>query len=177
MRDVEALLDDLKSDFTIACPAFPETGRTIYFGHLFVGDRLLSDSSMRHHPLTPMTDPDLVRVLGRQTKGKVGLIPFATVNTGPEAIIEAMDRLRREGYRHAIVDAVTNRHLMDIGEAAANLALITGGSGLALGLPANFVRATVLRSAPRPPACPPLTERPLSFPAAAQRQHSGKCKR
>ena len=136
----EALLADLKSDFTIACPAFPENGRTIYSGHLFVGDRLLSDSSMRHHPLTPMTDADLVRVLGRQTEGKVGLVPFAIVNEGPAAIIQAMARLQREGYRHAIVDAITNRHLMDIGEAAAGMALVTGGSGLALGLPANYAR-------------------------------------
>ena len=136
----EALLADLGASFTIACPAFPENGRTIYLGHLFVGDRLLSDSSMRHHPLTPMTDSDLVRVLGRQTKGKVGLIAFATVNAGPGSIAQAMQQLAREGYRHAIVDATTNQHLMDIGEASADLALVTGGSGLALGLPANFAR-------------------------------------
>ena len=136
----DALLADLTSDFTIACPAFPENGRTIYQGHLFVGDRLLSDLSMRHHPLTPMTDSDLVRVLGRQTKGKVGLVPFSTVNGGAGEIAQAFGRLAREGHRHAIVDAVTNRHLMDIGEAAAELPLVTGGSGLALGLPANYAR-------------------------------------
>jgi len=137
----DALLKGLGSDFTIACPAFPENGRSIYLGHLFVGDRLLSESSMRHHPLTPMMDSDLVRVLGRQTSGKVGLIPFATVENGPSAIAKAMDALRGIGHRYAIIDALTNRHLLDIGEAASRLALVTGGSGLALGLPANFARA------------------------------------
>src|SRR6185295_13592032 len=77
----DALLADLGETFTIACPAFPENKRTIYLGHLFVGDLLLSDSSMRSHPLTPMTDANLVRVLGRQTKGKVGLVPYATVRS------------------------------------------------------------------------------------------------
>ena len=136
----DALLADLGSDFTIACPAFPETGRTLYLGHLFVGDRLLSDSSMRHHPLTPMTDSDLVRVLGRQTSSKVGLLSLTTVNGGPAEIAKAMGRLMRDGYRYAIVDAVTNQNLLDIGAAAADLPLVTGGSGLALGLPANFAR-------------------------------------
>ena len=136
----DALLSDLESDFTIACPAFPDNGRSIYLGHLFAGDRLLSDSSMRSHPLTPMTDPDLVRVLGRQTKGKVGLIPFAIVDAGPKAIVEAMGRLAAGGHRYAIADALTNRHLLDLGEAVADLPLVTGGSGLAQGLPANFAK-------------------------------------
>ena len=75
----DALLDELGAGFTIACPAFPENGRTIYLGHLFVGDELLSDSSMRNHPLTPMRDANLVRVLGRQTPHKVGLVSYAEV--------------------------------------------------------------------------------------------------
>ena len=137
----DALLADLGADFTIACPAFPENGRTIYNGHLFVGDRLLSDSSMRNHPLTPMTDADLVRVLGKQTKAKVGLVPFAIVEMGAPAITAAYDKLRASGHTYAIVDAVTNRHLQQIGEACASLPLVTGGSGLALGLPENFERA------------------------------------
>jgi uncharacterized protein YgbK (DUF1537 family) len=73
---VDALRAELKTDFATICPAFPETGRTIYLGHLFVGDVLLSDSPMRNHPLTPMTDANLVRVLGRQTKAPVGLVPI-----------------------------------------------------------------------------------------------------
>ncbi len=136
----DALLEDLNSSFTIACPAFPENKRTIYQGHLFVGDQLLSESSMRDHPLTPMTDANLVRVLGRQTKGKVGLIPYATVDEGARAVWKAIKGLMDEGYRYAITDAIRNRHLMDIGEAVAGLPLVTGGSGIALGLPKNFRR-------------------------------------
>ena len=89
----DALMDALGCDFTIACPAFPETGRTIFKGHLFVGDLLLSDTHMRHHPLTPMTDANLVRVLQRQTRRKVGLVPFDVVRQGPDAIRAALRAL------------------------------------------------------------------------------------
>ncbi|MCB1378624.1 MAG: four-carbon acid sugar kinase family protein [Alphaproteobacteria bacterium] len=134
----DALLDELQADFTIACPAFPENGRSIYLGHLFVGSALLSDSSMRHHPLTPMTDSNLVRVLGRQTRNKVGLVPYSSVKKGPIAISDAFAALRKDGVRHAIVDAIEDIDLENIGAACAPLQLITGGSGVALGLPANF---------------------------------------
>jgi uncharacterized protein YgbK (DUF1537 family) len=134
----EALLDALGSDFTLYCPAFPEAGRTIFKGYLFVGDVLLSESGMRDHPLTPMRDPSLVRVLQRQCKGKVGLVQHATVTKGPAAIANAFAALKRDGYRHAIVDAIADRDLEAIGEAARDFALITGGSGIALGLPENF---------------------------------------
>ena len=136
----EALMAALGADFTLYCPAFPEAGRTIYKGYLFVGDVLLSESGMRDHPITPMRDPSLVRVLQRQTKGRVGLVPQAAVARGAEAIREAFDRLRRDGFAHAIVDAVADRDLEAIGAAAADFELITGGSGIALGLPANFRR-------------------------------------
>jgi uncharacterized protein YgbK (DUF1537 family) len=142
----DALLADLGESFTIACPAFPENKRTIYLGHLFVGDLLLSDSSMRNHPLTPMTDANLVRVLGRQTKGKVGLVPLGVVSRGASAIAEAFARLRAEGGRYAIVDAVEDRHLLDIGTACGDMRLVTGGSGIALGLPDNFRRLGMLRA-------------------------------
>ena len=141
----EALLADLDEEFTVACPAFPTNRRTIYRGHLFVGDVLLSESSMRHHPLTPMTDSLLTRVLGRQCKGRVGLIAYDVVERGSAAIREAMRRLRADGYRFAVVDALTDAHLISIGEACAGLKLLTGGSGLALGLPGNFRRAGLLR--------------------------------
>jgi 3-dehydrotetronate 4-kinase len=140
----EALLDVLGSDFTLYCPAFPTLGRSIFKGYLFVGDVLLSESGMKDHPLTPMRDPLLVRVLQRQTKGKVGLVQHATVAQGPAAIAEAFAALKREGYRHAIVDAVADDDLDRIGEAARDFALITGGSGIALGLPANFRRAGLI---------------------------------
>ena len=134
----DALLAELGSDFSIACPAFPTVGRTIYQGLLFVGPVLLNESGMQDHPLTPMTDADLVRVLERQTEGAVGLVNYGEVDAGPAAIRAAFDRLRHEGKRYAIVDALSDRHLFDIGAASADLALVTGGSGLAMGLPQNF---------------------------------------
>ncbi len=150
----EALLEALQDDFTIACPALPENGRTVYQGHLFVGEKLLSDSSMRHHPLTPMTDSNLVAVLGRQSRGKVGLLPFNIVNQGSDAIRDAIGELRAAGVRQVIADAVTNEHLVSLGHAAEDLRLITGGSGIAMGLPDNFRDSGLLgqaRSADRLP--------------------------
>src|ERR1700722_11165033 len=94
----EALLDALGSDFTLYCPAFPEAGRTIFKGYLFVGDVLLSESGMRDHPLTPMRDPSLVRVLQRQSRNKVGLVQHAAVARGPAAIAEAFAVLKRDGH-------------------------------------------------------------------------------
>ena len=140
----EALLDALNADFTIACPAFPTNQRTIYQGYLFVKDVLLSESGMRHHPLTPMTDPSLMRVLQRQSKGRVGLIPLREIAAGVDTVRNAIVRLRDEGVRLAIADALTDEHLVTIGAAASGLELLTGGSGLALGLPENFRRAGLL---------------------------------
>jgi uncharacterized protein YgbK (DUF1537 family) len=140
----DALLHTLGSGFALACPAFPTNARTVYQGHLFVGGTLLNESGMEHHPLTPMTDANLVRVLGRQTDGAVGLVPYATVEKGAAEIRDAMDALQAQGRRYAIVDAVSDAHLLAIGEAAAPHALITGGSGVAMGLPENFRRAGVL---------------------------------
>jgi uncharacterized protein YgbK (DUF1537 family) len=136
----DALLDALGADFTIACPALPENGRTVCHGHLFVGHQLLSESGMKDHPLTPMTEPNLVRVLGRQTKHAVGLVSYPTVADGPAAIARAFETLRGAGTRYAVVDALFERHLADIGAACADLALVTGGSGVAMGLPENFRR-------------------------------------
>ncbi|MGE5668945.1 MAG: 3-oxo-tetronate kinase [Betaproteobacteria bacterium] len=134
----DALLDALGAKFTIACPAFPENGRTIYLGHLFVGDALLADSPMRDHPLTPMRDSNLVRVLARQTRRRVGLVPWSVVRHGAPAIRQAFDQLAAEGVAMAIVDAIEDDDLMAIGAACAGLALVTAGSGIALGLPRNF---------------------------------------
>lgn len=143
----DALLEDLHEPMAIVCPAYPTNGRTLYLGHLFVGNVLLSDSSMRHHPLTPMTDASLVRVLGRQTRARVGLVSHPVVSRGPQAILRELNLLQAEGCRHAIVDALSDEALLDIGEACANLRLLTGGSGLALGLPRNFRARGLLRSA------------------------------
>lgn len=145
----DALLDALSADsttgaFTIACPAFPENGRTIFRGHLFVGDALLNASGMENHPLTPMRDANLVSVLQRQTGSKVGLVRYDAVARGVSAVRERFDTLRNEGVRMAIADAVSDADLYVLGEACADLTLITGGSGVALGLPANFRRAGLL---------------------------------
>jgi len=152
----DALLKRLGSGFALACPAFPTNGRTIYLGHLFVGNALLNESGMESHPLTPMTDANLVRVLGRQTDGAVGLVPFATVEQGAAATRQAMMRLAEQGRRYAIVDAVTDQHLLAIGEAAAQHALITGGSGVAMGLPENFRRAGLLPARGDAASLPPM---------------------
>jgi len=148
----EALMDALATDFTIACPAFPENGRTIYKGYLFVGDVLLDESGMRNHPLTPMTDPSLVRVLQEQTKRRVGLVEYRDVARGAEAIGRRFDQLRGDGVGIAIVDALTDADLMAIGKAAATLPLVTAGSGVAMGLPRNFALGGGLGAAALPPA-------------------------
>jgi uncharacterized protein YgbK (DUF1537 family) len=131
----EALLQALDSDFTIACPAFPENGRTIFRGHLFVGDQLLSDSGMRHHPLTPMTDANLVNVLQAQVQDRVGLVRYDTVAQGAAAVGARFAQLRGEGVKFAVVDAINNDDLRAIASACAELPLLTAGSGVALGLP------------------------------------------
>jgi uncharacterized protein YgbK (DUF1537 family) len=140
----DALRAELATDFATVCPAFPETGRTIYLGHLFVGDALLSDSPMRTHPLTPMTDANLVRVLGRQTGAPVRLVPYATVRQGAEAVRAACDGLRGAGVAYAVIDALEDADLRCLGIACADLVLATGGSGAAMGLPENFRRAGLL---------------------------------
>jgi uncharacterized protein YgbK (DUF1537 family) len=140
----EALLDALDAPIAVVCPAFPETGRTLYQGHLFVAGRLLGESGMEHHPLNPMTDSDIRRWLRRQTQGEVGLVPYATVRRGPSAIGEALGNEARAGRRLAVVDAVTDEDLRSIGAAVAGHKLITGGSGIALGLPDNFRQACAL---------------------------------
>lgn len=141
----EALLGKLGSDFTLACPAFPENGRTIFRGHLFVQDQLLSESGMQHHPLTPMTDANLVRVLQSQTTRKVGLLRYDAVSGGIDAVQKRIAELRADGVGMAVADALSDADLYTLGTACAGLALLTGGSGLALGLPDNFRRAGKLR--------------------------------
>ncbi|MEM6588294.1 MAG: 3-oxo-tetronate kinase [Pseudomonadota bacterium] len=131
----DALTDALDAESVIVCPAFPGTGRSLYQGHLFVGHRLLHESGMENHPLTPMTDPDLRRWLALQTPHEVGHIPAQTVFQGADAIRQS---LAANAARFLIVDAIRDEDLMEIGAAAADFKLITGGSGVALGLPANF---------------------------------------
>ena len=134
----DALMAALKVDFTIATPAFPDAGRTVFKGYLFVGDVLLNESGMQDHPLTPMKDPNLVRVLQAQTRHKVGLIDYKVIAQGTAAVLSRIDALRKEGVGIAIVDALSNADLMVLGEAFKDLPLVTAGSGVAIGLPANF---------------------------------------
>lgn len=140
----DALMAALGTNFTIACPAFPVNGRTIYKGHLFVGDILLSDSGMRHHPLTPMTDANLVNVLQAQVRGKVGLVDYGVVSLGADAVAARFRQLQADGYAYAVTDALTNADLLAIGAACAEMPLVTAGSGIALGLPQNFRKAGLL---------------------------------
>ncbi|MDB5808133.1 MAG: hop [Betaproteobacteria bacterium] len=142
----DALLAALGEPFAIACPAFPTNKRTIYQGNLFVDEQPLAESSMRDHPLNPMTDSSLVRVLQRQTQGKVGLIPYSVVEQGAAAIQVEIKKLMAAGVRHAIVDAINDQHLLAIGAACADMKLLTGGSGLALGLPDNFRTQNLLKT-------------------------------
>jgi 3-dehydrotetronate 4-kinase len=147
----EALLRRLGADFTIACPAFPATGRSIYQGNLFVNGAPLNESGMRDHPLTPMRDSDLRRVLQRQTKLKVGHVAYVDIDAGAEAIAKAFERERESGHAIAIVDALNDSHLRAIGRAAASLALVTGGSGVAIGLPAAYRDAGLIDKLTPPP--------------------------
>ncbi|MGW8888865.1 3-oxo-tetronate kinase [Streptomyces sp. NPDC055749] len=148
----EALMDAVGADFTIATPAFPDNGRTVFKGHLFVGDVLLGESGMRHHPLTPMTDSNLVNVLGAQTGRTVGLIDHTVVAGGAGAIRARIDDLRKQGIGIAVVDAVSNDDLVRLGEAVGQLPLVTAGSGLAIGLPANWEFEPSRAAAQLPPA-------------------------
>ncbi|PUE57422.1 hypothetical protein B9Z45_08075 [Limnohabitans sp. 2KL-17] len=134
----EALMDALGCDFTIATPAFPDNGRTVFKGYLFAGNVLLNESGMQNHPLTPMQDANLVRVMQAQTKRPVGLIDYKTVAQGEAAIRERIAALRAEGVGVAVVDATSNADLLLLGPALKDMALVTAGSGVAVGLPANF---------------------------------------
>src|SRR3954469_10943097 len=133
----EALAQALGARGVPACPAFPTAGRTVYQGHLFVGDRLLSESGMENHPLNPMTDPDLRRWLSRQCREPVGLVAWGSVRQGGAAVRKALDAAAGRGERLAIVDAVSDEDLIAIGEACAEAPLVTGGSRLPPGLAAD----------------------------------------
>ncbi|TIO10085.1 MAG: four-carbon acid sugar kinase family protein [Mesorhizobium sp.] len=137
----EALAVHLGVRGVVVCPAFPAAGRTVYHGHLFVHDRLLNESGLENHPLNPMTDPDIRRWLRRQAKEPVGFVAWETVRDGPGPTEHALKQAAATGKRLVIVDAVTDDDLVAIGRACAGVKLVTGGSGIALGLPGNFIDA------------------------------------
>jgi uncharacterized protein YgbK (DUF1537 family) len=145
----EALAEALGAKGVIACPAFPATGRTLYQGHLFVQGRLLNESGMQNHPLNPMTDPDIRRWLTLQSRAAVGLVPWAVVQCGADAVRGALAASAERGETLVIIDAISDDDLMTIGRACRDAPLLTGGSGIARGLPTNFIEAG-LASGSRP---------------------------
>jgi len=151
----DALLAALGGDFTVATPAYPRNQRTVYLGNLFVGELPLAESGMRNHPLTPMTDSNLVRVLAAQAKGKVGLVAYDTAEGGPAAIRQRCAELRASGHRYAILDATRDEHLVAAGIACFEMKLATGGAGLGMGLARALApRAAPARSGPKAGALP-----------------------
>lgn len=135
----EALLELTGTAVTIACPSYPANGRTVYMGHLFVGRQLLSDSPMKDHPLTPMRDANLVRVLARQTALPIGLVDISTIAAGVTAVRASIAGQAAGGASIVVVDTLTEADLMTLGAACADMRLVTGGAGIALGLAANVV--------------------------------------
>ena len=135
----DALMDASGADLAIACPAFPLNGRTVYMGHLFVHQQLLAESPMRNHPLTPMTESNLVKVLQAQSQGRVGLATLQQVEAGEAGLRKTWQQMIEDGIRLAIADAVDDRHLDNIGESIIDHPLVTGGSALG----ASLVRARI----------------------------------
>ena len=150
----EALMADLGTDQTIYCPAFPENGRSIFMGNLFVGQQPLAESPMKDHPLTPMQDSNLMRLLAPQVTGRVGLADRLTVAKGPDALRRELAEQRAKGIAHVVVDAVANADLDIIAEACRDMPLLTGGSAVAMPLPALYLADGTL-SADAPKATAP----------------------
>lgn len=140
----DALRAELGAGCAIVCPAFPENGRTIYKGHLFVGGVPLHESSMKDHPLTPMKDSNLIRLMNAQSQAEAGLVPLQVVSKGPDAVRDAIALLGQDGAGYAVLDALTDDDLRVIGTAAKEHRLVTGGSGVATGLPENFRKRGLL---------------------------------
>jgi 3-dehydrotetronate 4-kinase len=138
----EALMDELDCTFTVNTPAFPDNERTVFRGHLFVGNELLSDSGMRNHPLTPMSDANLVRFLQTQLdpeRGRrVGLIDYRTTSRPAEVIHQRIRELRAQGISIAIADAIDNDDLVRLAHALKEEPLVTASSGLGTGLAAAW---------------------------------------
>ncbi len=127
----DALLEALQDDFTMICPALPVNGRTIFNGYLFVGNVLLNESGMQNHPITPMKDANLVRLMDKQARGKTGLVSYSDLMKGADFVKSRFAELKQQGFRYAVVDSVDNSQLAVLAEAIADFKLVTGGSGLA----------------------------------------------
>ena len=142
---IDALMENLKCDFTIACPSFPDAGRSLYFGHMFVNGIPLNECGMENHPLTPMTDHNLVRWLNYQTKNKVGLIDIKTVKKGSGEIKKKIVSLKKQGMKYCLIDTIENIDFDQICEGTKHLKMLTGGSGIALGLPKIFKKQGLIK--------------------------------
>lgn len=136
----DALLEALGEKQTIISPALPVNGRTVYQGYLFVMDQLLSDSGMRNHPVTPMTDSYLPRLMEAQATGRCGVVNSETINIGADAIKEKLEQLARLGFRYVVLDTLNEQHLLTQGVALKDMKLVTGGSGLAIGLARQWAK-------------------------------------
>ncbi|MDH7793750.1 3-oxo-tetronate kinase [Ochrobactrum sp. AN78] len=152
----EALMHATATEQTIYCPAFPENGRSVFMGHLFVGDKLLNESPMKDHPLTPMRDANLLRLLAPQLRGQVGLVNHATIAKGAQSVRAALAALKASGVAHVVVDAVADADLATIAKATLDLPLLTGGSALAMPLPQLLHAERLLQAQGNPTVAPDL---------------------
>lgn len=150
----EALMADLGLDQTIYCPAFPENGRSIFMGNLFVGTQLLAESPMKDHPLTPMRDSNLIRLLTSQTTAPVGLADRLCVAKGAQALLVRLRELRKAGVAHVVVDAVADDDLKTIAKACCDMPLITGGSAVAMPLPGLYMAQGLVEKDPQKTTAP-----------------------
>ncbi|GAA3883778.1 four-carbon acid sugar kinase family protein [Gibbsiella dentisursi] len=137
----DALLEALGENLTVISPALPVNGRTVYQGYLFVMEQLLSESGMRHHPVTPMTNSNLLQLMEAQASGRCGLVNAAVMDRGAAAVQEKLQLLAGEGVRYAVLDTLNEQHLLTQGEALKGMKLVTGGSGLAIGLARQWADA------------------------------------
>lgn len=169
-----ALMGAVNAPQTVFCPAFPRMGRTVYRGHLFVGNQLLSESGMEHHPLNPMTDANLVRVLGRQTPREVGLLSMDQISAGPDAIREHLNTLAGDGVEFVIADSCDDSHLVALSSVAAEMMLVTGGSGLARYLPDAYRQCGILGETRSVAQLPQIAGRSLIIAGSCSRATSGQ---
>jgi uncharacterized protein YgbK (DUF1537 family) len=159
---MDALRADSSDAIVLVTPAFPETGRTVYMGNLFVGSVPLNESPLKDHPLNPMHDSNLVRVLARQSKTKIGLVDLAVLSRGADVVRERLAELAGHGVGAAIVDAVFDRDLETIGSVALDHRVSVGASGIGLGL----ARALVASRKVRPDTSAAMADAPVGGPAA-----------
>ncbi|WP_316195849.1 MULTISPECIES: 3-oxo-tetronate kinase [unclassified Bradyrhizobium] len=159
---MDALRDDAGETIVLVTPAFPETGRTVYQGHLFVGHVPLNESPLKDHPLNPMHDANLVRVLSRQSRAKIGLVDLATVVRGPEAVRARLADLAGQGIGAAIIDAAFDADLTTIGTVAVRHRVSVGASGIGLGLARALVESGGVKAA----AADAANDAPVGGPAA-----------